>query len=142
YSLSKDLIEFEITRNADYESIDETLRIVQSIKDSGFHIIIDDFGSNQANIYLFSSVNFDVMKLDKLLVQKLLDNEKAYSLILSLVETCHKLGVSIVAKGVENIELLNVIEEMNIDEIQGYLFSGPVSLDEFTTKYIEKKEKS
>ncbi|MEG0276984.1 MAG: GGDEF domain-containing protein [Coprobacillus sp.] len=142
YALSKDLIQFEISRSADYESVDETLRIVQSIKDSGFHIIIDDFGSNQDNIYLFSSVNFDVMKIDRVLIQKLLDNNKIYALISSIVEICHKMGVSIVAKGVENTELLHAIEEMEIDEIQGYLFSGPVSLDEFTDKYIVKKEKS
>lgn len=140
YTLSKELIEFEISRDAGYEIPKDMLEVIQFIKDEGFRIV-DDFGYNQKDVYLFSSVNFDVMKIDRLLVKKLLDDKKVHSLISSLVEVCHKLGTSIVAKGVENMEILEIVEEMDIDEIQGYLFSTPVSLDEFTIKYIEKEGK-
>lgn len=142
YDLPKHLLELEISKTDDESSLDQILVVVQELKNEGFHIVIDDFGTNQTNVFLFSSVDFDVMKLEKSLVQKLLTNERVYSLVTSLVEVCHKLGVSIVAKGVENMELLNVIEGMNIDEVQGFLFSGPLSLDEFTTKYIERDKKS
>lgn len=112
------------------------------MKKRGFRIAIDDFGSKQANIFLFSTIDFDVMKLDKSLVDSLKNNPKIYSLIKSIIDICHELGISIVAEGVETQELLTILEEMGCDQVQGYLFSRPIALSDYKKNYIENKNKS
>lgn len=142
YNLSKNDIEFEITEDSPSDINNDTPLGIQEMKKRGFRIAIDDFGSKQANIFLFSTIDFDVMKLDKSLVDSLKNNPKIYSLIKSIIDICHELGISIVAEGVETQELLTILEEMGCDQVQGYLFSRPIALSDYKKNYIENKNKS
>lgn len=141
YDIDRKYIELEITEDAAYEVMNETLHVIQKLKDLGYCIAIDDFGAKHANIFLFSKIDFDIMKLDKSLIDTLNQNPKILSLVRSLIDICHSLNISIVAEGVETKEMYNTLESLKCDQVQGYLFSRPIPLFEFEKHYIYQDKK-
>ncbi|MCC2864343.1 sensor domain-containing phosphodiesterase [Anaerovorax odorimutans] len=136
YDISQNLIQIEITEGSESELSAEIVTILKEVKAEGFSISIDDFGVKYANLSLFTSMDFDVLKIDKSLVEDVAKNTKAQLLIQTIVELCKKLGIQLVAEGVETEEQFQLLDRLSCDLAQGYLFSKPLPLDEFTKRYL------
>ena len=109
---------------------------MKKIKQEGFSISIDDFGIKNANLSLFTSMDFDILKIDKCLVHNLAHNEKAQAVLYSISNLCRKMGIQMIVEGVETEEQLKLLQQIRCDGIQGYLFSPPVPLGKFEEHYI------
>ena len=110
--------------------------LIDNIRAFGFAISIDDFGADFANLSLFSSANFDEIKMDKSLVNSLLINQKSQLIIESVVTICRKMGIRVVAEGVETEEQFYILQQNGCEQAQGYLFSKPVSIQEYEERFI------
>ena len=110
---------------------------MEKLKEYGFSISIDDFGVRNASLSLFTTINFDILKLDRSLVKTLAQNQKARILIRSLAVICSDLGIKLIAEGVEILEQLDILKELRCNEVQGYLFSKPLPLNDFENKYLQ-----
>lgn len=91
---------------------------------------------NPLLLSLFSSANFDEIKMDKSLVNSLLINQKSQLIIESVVTICRKMGIRVVAEGVETEEQFYILQQNGCEQAQGYLFSKPVSIQEYEERFI------
>lgn len=140
FQLPKELIEFEITEDMDTNMMHRMLDVIKELRALGFTIAIDDFGSEYANLFLFSSVDFDVLKLDRSLIKNLTKDSKTYSVVRAIMGICHENHVKIVAEGVETETDLAFLKKMDCDYVQGYYFDRPISREQFESKYLRPAE--
>lgn len=133
--ISKELIEIEVTETVEEEG-ERFRNILGQIKEAGFAVSIDDFGVRSANLSLFTSVDFDVLKIDKSLIDNIAENEKAQAVISSISKICREMDIRLIIEGVETLEQLRILRKIRCDGVQGFLFSRPIPLEDFEKKYL------
>lgn len=137
HNIDISLLELEVTETAEVDNQLVFSQALEKLKEFGFSISIDDFGVRNASLSLFTTINFDILKLDRSLVKTLAQNQKARILIRSLAVICSDLGIKLIAEGVETLEQLDILKELRCNEVQGYLFSKPLPLNDFENKYLQ-----
>ena len=137
HNIDISLLELEVTETAEIDNQLVFSQALEKLKEYGFSISIDDFGVRNASLSLFTTINFDILKLDRSLVKTLAQNQKARILIRSLAVICSDLGIKLIAEGVETLEQLDILKELRCNEVQGYLFSKPLPLNDFENKYLQ-----
>lgn len=137
HNIDISLLELEVTETAEVDNQLVFSQALEKLKEYGFSISIDDFGVRNASLSLFTTINFDILKLDRSLVKTLAQNQKARILIRSLAVICSDLGIKLIAECVETLEQLDILKELRCNEVQGYLFSKPLPLNDFENKYLQ-----
>lgn len=132
YDVPSSLVMIEIT-----ESIgDIEHKVIEAVgsklRKAGFRISLDDFGADYANMSILSIMHFDEVKLDKSLIENLVGNEKNQIVVKCIIEMCRSLHVDCVAEGVETKEQLELLKAYGCTTIQGYYYSKPVEVEQFS----------
>lgn len=105
------------------------------LKSLGFAISVDDYGIGQSSLAKLKSLPVDELKIDKTFILQLEQCQKDQDIVSSTISLGHKLGMSVVAEGVENKESLLLLNNFSCDYAQGYYLSRPVSADQFIEWY-------
>ncbi|CAN7596381.1 EAL domain-containing protein [Rhizobium sp. LjRoot30] len=117
--------------------LDESDTIVshnlERIKSLGIDIEIDDFGTGHTSIVSLLKLRPKRLKIDRQLVQPILESQQERALVRSIIEIAHSLGVDTVAEGVESFEHATMLRQLGCDLLQGYAFSKPRSFEDFCT---------
>lgn len=108
------------------------------LRKAGFKLSLDDFGANYANMSILSIIHFDEVKLDKSLIDDLVENEINQTVVRGVIEMCRQLNVECVAEGVETSEQLELLKIFGCTAIQGYYYSKPVAAAEFVTYNLRR----
>lgn len=130
--LSSSKLEFEITESAAMEDIDKTIATLGMFKNMGLHLSIDDFGTGYSSLSYLKRFPIHTLKIDQSFIRNLNTSFEDAAIVKSIITLAHSLKLSVVAEGVETKEQFDYLYNHECDEIQGYLFSPPVSADEFT----------
>ncbi|MCR2023757.1 EAL domain-containing protein, partial [Blautia pseudococcoides] len=138
YKISPKYLEIEITETVRSVNDIDIGTLIEKIREAGFIVTIDDFGTEYANLALLSAVEFDVLKLDKSMVDDVVKNPKARAIISSIVEMGKQMGIQIVAEGIETEEQLGVLRACGVELAQAFLFSKPIAVDEYEKRYLDK----
>lgn len=136
YRIPKSLIEIEVTETVKEDDSYDFLSVIRAIKDSGFSVSIDDFGVKNANLSLFTTMDFDVLKVDKSLVDDLVQNSKAQTLLAYITDVCRKLDIKMIVEGIETPQQFQILQQLNCDGVQGFLFSKPIPAKHFEMQYL------
>ncbi|MCQ2601995.1 MAG: EAL domain-containing protein [Treponema sp.] len=134
--IPKSLIEIEITETIDEYSIDVLKTFVEKLQAKGVRAAIDDFGSGSSSLNLIHQIKFDVLKIDKELVD--IENEIGRTLLTRTVELAQLLGMEVIAEGVETQKQVDFLKSVNCPHIQGYFFDKPLEKKEFEKRLIKK----
>ncbi len=126
-----DCIEIEITESAMVEQSEAVQQQLERLRELGVRLAIDDFGAGYSSLAQLQRLDVDVIKLDRELVMPLQSGSDAEALCRAIVWMASALGLEVVAEGVETIEQLRVLTDVGCDELQGYLFSEPLSAEDF-----------
>lgn len=137
YDVTSNLIEIEITETIGEIDTKIISSISKDIKNAGFSIALDDFGSKYSNISLFTTLEFDTLKLDKSLVDKLQLSQEKQIIVKSVINMCKEMNVKTVGEGIETEELNSLLANLKCNYAQGYLYSRPISISEFEKKYFK-----
>ena len=132
YDISPEKIHLEITEEAmiDFDLLQTQMKIM---KETGFHFALDDYGRGYSNVARMKKCPFINIKLD---MEFVWDYFKEKDKILpTLVQTIKQMGFTVTAEGIENSEMADALKEIGCDYLQGYCFSKPLSVEEFTQKY-------
>ncbi len=121
----------EITESAYNNETDQIIGIINKLRDLGFKIEIDDFGSGYSSLNTLATLSFDCLKLDMKFVHDMFKNDKTLKMVGIVSDIAKYLNVKLVAEGVETKEQLDKLKQFNYDIIQGYYFSKPLPNDEF-----------
>jgi diguanylate cyclase (GGDEF)-like protein len=123
-------LELEITESLLLQNSEETLRLLNQLRDLGVHISMDDFGTGYSSLSYLRSFPFDKIKIDQAFVRTLKDGRGSLEIIRAIVGLGRALNMKILAEGVETVEQFAALQAEGCDEVQGYLFSKPVPLNE------------
>ena len=126
YKLSANLFELELTESLLANSIGETISTMQRLKTLGFRLAIDDFGTGYSSLSYLRQMPVDTIKIDKSFVFGMLDNQADFDIITSTIAMVRKLGLEVVAEGVETQAQCKALLQHHCDIGQGYLFAKPL----------------
>lgn len=132
YQLTPRFIEIEITETSMMSDIGESIKFLRQIDIMGIAIAIDDFGTGYSSLGYLKNVPATHVKIDRSFVADIETDENDASLVSSIINMAHGLGLSVIAEGVEEESQINILREYGCDQLQGYFFSRPVPAIEAT----------
>lgn len=136
YNVEKKYLEIELTETAHEAGGVDLKALIRDLRQAGFVVSIDDFGTEYANLSLLSTIEFDVLKLDKSLVDDVAISDKARIVVENIVNICREMGIQVVAEGIETEEQLEALRSCGVELVQGYLFSKPIPIEEYERTYL------
>ncbi len=128
HDIPKSLLELEITESADNQQV--SLKALQ-LKDEGFSLLMDDFGSGYSSLNILLETPFDVIKLDKKFIENMMISDKGRLILEQVVSMANKLNLGLLAEGVETKEQIDLLQSIGCDQVQGYYYAKPMPEDEF-----------
>lgn len=117
----------------DYKSLKNR---INKIREAGFQVSVDDFGTDSSNLALLAMAKFDILKIDKSFVKDIISNKHAQTIVEAMVGVCDKINIQLIAEGVENELQLEVLKKCGVKTVQGFLFSKPIPMNEYEWKYL------
>jgi len=133
YGVRSDMINFEITKPVNKTDFTVLDRVIRDLKKRGFLFSMEDYGSGYSNIDSIFTLDFDVVKIDKSILWSAAQSENGRIILSSSIRLVKELGRKILVEGVENVEQINVLEDFEVDYLQGYYFSQPVRRQELSS---------
>lgn len=131
-------IKLEVTESAYTDKASTVLETIHRLRELGFEIEMDDFGSGYSSLNMLSDMPIDVLKMDMKFVRNIETSDTDMRLVKLILDIARYLGVKVVAEGVETEGQLRLLKDVGCDLIQGFYFSRPVPPEEFE-KLIEKE---
>lgn len=122
-------LELELTESALIEDMDFTAGILRELKNLGIKLAVDDFGTGYSGLAYLRKFPIDVLKLDRAFVMQEDEGVSSRKFIKAFVDMAHALNLSVVAEGVETVEVVDFLRGTDCDEAQGYFFARPLALD-------------
>ena len=126
--IPKPLLELEITETADDQQVS---RKALQLKEEGFTLLMDDFGSGYSSLNILLETPFDVIKLDKKFMENMMVSGKGRLILEQVVSMADKLELGLLAEGVETKDQIDLLQSIGCDQVQGYYYAKPMPEEEF-----------
>ena len=123
-------LELELTESALIDDIERTARMLRELHELGVKLAVDDFGTGYSGLAYLRSFPIDVLKLDRSFVLQHDERISAFDFVKAFVDMAHALKMSVVAEGVETLDVVEFLRSAACDEAQGYYFARPMPLGE------------
>jgi EAL domain-containing protein (putative c-di-GMP-specific phosphodiesterase class I) len=123
--LPTDRLMFEFTENEEMDDPSHVMNIVETYRQMGFTTALDDFGAGYAGLGLLARFQPDVIKLDMALLRGIDASEPRRLIVEAMAGLCRRLGVAVIAEGIETRGELDAVRAIGIDLVQGYLLAKP-----------------
>ena len=120
-TLTIEIIERSFISNADH-----TFKVLKKLRDLGVKISIDDFGTGFSSLSYFKMIPCDELKVDQSFVFDLLKEKANSNIVKLIVQLAHSFDLTVVAEGVETLDILSALKQLNCDDVQGYLLCKPI----------------
>ena len=144
YKVPGNLLEVEVTESVFMSDLNKLTNNLETLRDRGVEISVDDFGSGYSSLNLLSKVAVDTVKLDKQFLDDTMNSEReetALTIIKYLTKMLRHLGFKVLAEGVETSEQLEMLRLADCDIVQGYFYAKPMPIGEFRTFLQEFNER-
>ncbi len=125
YGMSPSRVVLEVLEGVSATGVSNSIHQLVKLKECGFKIAIDDFGTQNSNFERVNSMNVDFIKIDGSFVKKIATDEKSYSIVKTISNFAKSIGAQTVAEYVDNEEVQKRVEELGIEFSQGYYFAPP-----------------
>ena len=126
--IGKELLELEITETADDQQISNK---ALQLKEEGFTLLMDDFGSGYSSLNILLETPFDVIKLDRKFMENMMVSRKGRLILEQVVAMANKLELGLLAEGVETKEQVDLLQSIGCDQVQGYYYAKPMPAEDF-----------
>ena len=123
-------IEFELTESSMLADLDLAIETSNQLQAAGFHVALDDFGTGYSSLSYIQNLPVNVIKLDYSFVKKIPQDIRSGFVVEHIISLAHKLGLVVVAEGVEEVDQLHYLGNLKVDMIQGFYFYKPMPLDQ------------
>ena len=129
-------LELEMTESLLFQNIEENLKLLNRIGDMGVRISIDDFGTGYSSLSYLKQLPVDTIKIDGSFVRDIVTDESDAAIIAAIIAMARRLKLGVIAEGVETLEQLNALRELQCDEYQGFYFSKALPAEEFEREFF------
>jgi diguanylate cyclase (GGDEF)-like protein/PAS domain S-box-containing protein len=123
-------LDLEITESLLMENIDRSLEKLRALCALGVRIALDDFGTGYSSLAYLSKLPIDTLKIDRGFIRRVAGNPEDTTIVSAMISLAHALDLKVVAEGVESEAQVELLRLLRCDQIQGYLYSRPLSGDE------------
>ena len=124
-------IKIELTESAYTDNPTQLIEAVDKLRNYGFLILMDDFGSGYSSLNMLKDITVDILKIDMRFMSDFEKSIKAGNIITSVVQMAKSLALDIIAEGAETKSQITFLTNIGCDSIQGYYFSKPIPCNEF-----------
>ena len=137
YNIEPKYLELEITENLFMEDVEELFDEMSKLKECGFKILMDDFGSGYSSLNMLRNAPVDTLKIDRFFLDEIMSTDRGKIIVEASVRMAKQLGLTVIAEGVETQEQLDFLSSIDCDIVQGYYYSRPIPVNEFEV-FMEK----
>ena len=131
YRIDPAKLHLEITESAVIDNAQDNIEVLKKLREAGFIVEMDDFGSGYSSLNMLKEIPLDVLKIDMVFLQETANYDKSSIILQSIIDMANKLNLSQITEGVETREQLDMLIQMGCKLFQGYYFSKPIPLEEF-----------
>jgi EAL domain-containing protein (putative c-di-GMP-specific phosphodiesterase class I) len=131
-NLDPRLLELELTESMVMDDPAGAVRAMEALKELGVGLSLDDFGTGYSSLNYLRRFPVDSLKIDRSFIRDVTSDPSGASVVTSVIDIAHNLGLTAVAEGVETREQLAFLTRSGCDMLQGYIFSKPLPAGEFT----------
>ena len=110
--------------------LERTVEVLTGLRRIGVPIALDDFGAGRSSLVHLQELRIDELKIDRSFVMRLTGDERSAAITHSIVDLGHRLGLNVVAEGVQSEEAWTRLAEWGCDEVQGHLLGRPMTIAE------------
>lgn len=137
YDISPKNLKLEITETAIMQDTELQLEILAKLRNYGFEVEIDDFGSGYSSLNMLKNISVDVLKIDMGFLQEVRDQMRTKIILDMVVNLAKKLKMLVITEGVEEKEQISYLKSIGCDMFQGYYYEKPIPVSEFEEKYLK-----
>ena len=131
YDVPINMLELEITETADPNGVEDTVKLM---KQAGFTMLMDDFGSGYSSLNMLKSTPFDVLKIDRHFLEEFMDSDRGRKIIEHTISMSRDIGLGIIAEGVETGDQAEFLSRCGCDSAQGFYYSKPIPAADFNER--------
>ncbi len=135
YGICKHLLELEITETME-EHVSQAAR---EMKEQGFKLLMDDFGSGYSSLNILLETPFDVLKLDRKFMENMMVSDKGRLILEHIITMAEQLKLGLIAEGVETRDQVELLKRMGCDQVQGYYYAKPMPEEDFYQLLLENR---
>lgn len=139
--LNRSELHLEVTESAYTQNSGRIIEVVEQLRNLGFQIEMDDFGSGYSSLNMLSTLPIDILKLDMQFIRNAFSEGGKTHLLELIISIADYLAVPVIAEGVETEAQLDQLRTMGCTIVQGYFFSRPVPPSEFEAFILQRKER-
>jgi EAL domain-containing protein (putative c-di-GMP-specific phosphodiesterase class I) len=129
----------EITESTIMNNIEHNITSLDSIRAMGITVAIDDFGTGFSSLNYLSKLPVDTLKIDRSFVIEMTTGPKGLALVSTIISLAHAFKLNVIAEGVETEEQSNLLKGFGCDQVQGFLYSKAVPVEEFETTFLQPR---
>ncbi len=133
--ICKHLLELEITETME-EHVSQAAR---EMKEQGFKLLMDDFGSGYSSLNILLETPFDVLKLDRKFMENMMVSDKGRLILEHVITMAEQLKLGLTAEGVETRDQVELLKQMGCDQVQGYYYAKPMPEEAFYRLLLENR---
>ncbi len=138
YEISPQNLKLEITETAVALDFDRQLELIDRLRDYGFTVEMDDFGSGYSSLNMLKDIHVDILKIDMVFLKKSKDEERSKKILQMIINLSKQLGMPVISEGVETREQVQYLSQIGCDMFQGYYFAKPMDVLSFENTYLNK----
>ncbi|MBD8038380.1 EAL domain-containing protein [Solibacillus sp. A46] len=136
--ISPNSLEIEITEMSFLDQNADLLSTITQLKEMGITLAIDDFGTGYSSLSYLKRFPVDLLKIDRSFIHEMYKNEADVAMVAAIITLARALDLKIVAEGVEEYKDLLLLRDFNCEFVQGYYYSRPLTIEDFSKRLIEK----
>jgi diguanylate cyclase (GGDEF)-like protein len=142
YQINPSQIVIEITEGQIMQKPDDVIEILSKLSLMGLSLSIDDFGTGQASLTYLKKLPVEKLKIDQSFVRDIETDPDDKLIVRATIELAHRLGLRVIAEGVETAGCYELLRQMKCDYMQGYYISHPIEADQIASWYGDKIDKN
>ncbi|WP_334057825.1 putative bifunctional diguanylate cyclase/phosphodiesterase [Alteromonas sp. S005] len=139
YDVNPENIEFEVTESAYLENFSLSNKFFRRISNMGCAIALDDFGTGYSSLSYLTQINIDTLKVDRQFVTEIQSSVRSRLVTGAIIDLAKRLSLSVCAEGIENLEQWHYLIEHGCDNVQGFMFSKPIPINDLITSPCQYK---
>jgi len=136
YGVDARQLQIELTERVLIQDIDASIKKLNKLRELGIKVAIDDFGIGYSSLSYIVRLPIDSVKIDRSFIKGIGKNKESDAIVTAIINMCSAINKNVIAEGIETIQELNYLENLNCHLGQGYYFSKPISAESFEKNYI------
>jgi len=141
WELTPECLLLELTETLMIEDTEEVIDILRRLRQLGFHLSVDDFGTGYASMSYLQRLPVQEVKIDQSFVRDAESSERDREIIASVVQLAHRLGMTVVAEGIETAGTAEIVARLGCDRAQGHHFGVALPLEEFIAWWRQRTQR-